>query len=328
MPELQGVGSPDSNLTPLTPLFSPQALSPPHPTLDRLGTFVASHSALLRNGLSFADLCRHHRGPSCLADPSGLPHPAVPLLRHLRRSGATALASTPPWSLADLDAAVARGPHLSAKLAAPFLRSEFADMVAAGHWLVVPYSQVRHLPGLRLSPTGVVPQRDRRDRTIVDYTFSHVNADTIDLAPDSLQFGHAFDRLLSQFHRADTRHGHIHLSKTDVADAFMRVWIHLRSITTLGALLPRFGSEPPLVAFPLVLPMGWINSPKYLCAVTETIADLTAACFLRSDLQLDPHRLDNHANTVPPHIPRPPPTSPPHLLPPPTIASRGPFSLP
>jgi hypothetical protein len=50
-----------------------------------------------------------------------------------------------------------------------------ADMVEKGFWAVVPYTQVRHLPNLRLSPIGVVPQRDRRPRTIVDYTFSDVN---------------------------------------------------------------------------------------------------------------------------------------------------------
>ena len=29
-----------------------------------------------------------------------------------------------------------------------------------------------------------------------------------------------------------------------------------------------------MVAFPLVLPMGWVESPPQFCAVTETVADL------------------------------------------------------
>ena len=281
--------------------------------------------------MSFHDLCSLHRGPSCLADPSSLLHPAAPLLHHLRLHGASANQSSPAWTPDRLRACLARGPHPSAKLSAAFLRDEFADMVAAGHWLVVPFHLISHLPGLRLSPTGVVPQRDRRDRTIVDYTYSGVNADTISDAPDSLQFGHAFPRFLHRLARADTRRGAIYLSKSDVADAFMRVWLHLNSIATLGALLPSHPNEPPLVAFPLVLPMGWIDSPRYLCAVTETIADLTNDRFASQALACSPHRLDSAADTLPPPVPDPvvPPLAPPApFTSPPRIRSTGPLLPP
>ena len=314
-------------LTAYSPLPSPTPPSGPGPSLDRLGTFVAHAAHLLESGLPFPDLCSLHRGPSCLSNPAGLPHPAVPLLQHLRLSGASAPQSTPSWSPSRLASALSRGPHPSAKLNATFLRSEFADMVAAGHWLVVPYHLVCHLPGLRLSPTGVVPQRNRRDRTIVDYTFSGVNDHTVSVAPDSLQFGHAFPRLLTHLHRADTRHGPVYLSKTDIADAFMRVWLHLDAILTLGALLPPHPNEPPLVAFPLVLPMGWVDSPRYLCAVTETVADLTNARFRHLDLAATPHRLDSSANTAPDPIPHPPDSTS-GSLPHPTVRSSGPLCPP
>jgi hypothetical protein len=35
-------------------------------------------------------------------------------------------------------------------------------LVSKGFWIVLPYAQVRSLPGLRISPMAVVPQRDRR----------------------------------------------------------------------------------------------------------------------------------------------------------------------
>jgi hypothetical protein len=72
-----------------------------------------------------------------------------------------------------------------------FLRNEFADMIEAGQWLALPYSVVRHLPNLWISPTGVVPQRDRRPWIIVDYSFYKVNQSILSVAPDSMQFGHA-----------------------------------------------------------------------------------------------------------------------------------------
>jgi hypothetical protein len=76
------------------------------------------------------------------------------------------------------------------------MRQEFSEMTKAGQWIVLPYSAVRLLPNLRLSPTGVVPQRDRRPRPIVDYTYSDVNDGTLSIAPDSIQFGTALTRFL------------------------------------------------------------------------------------------------------------------------------------
>lgn len=299
--------------------------------LDRLGKFASAAAAVLDGGSSFLDLCVSHRGPTCLSDPSDLPHPASALLQHLRKSGAPSLQSTAPWPLDRLDAAVKRGAHRSTFLHADFLREEFADMVAAGQWLVLPYRCVRHLQNLRLSPTGVVPQRNRRPRPIVDYTFSAINQACLCLAPDSLQFGHALNRLLQKLHRADTRRGRIYISKTDIADAFMRVWIQAGSIPTLGAILPLSDGEEPLIAFPMILPMGWIESPNYLCAVTETIADLTNARLASDDLSAATHRLDNLACTLAATKTSIATTS--HSsgtvhLPTPTIRSRGPLQPP
>jgi hypothetical protein len=49
------------------------------------------------------------------------------------------------------------------------------EMVQMGFWIVLPYSAVRHQTQLKLAPLGVVPQRDRRPRPIMDYTFNGVN---------------------------------------------------------------------------------------------------------------------------------------------------------
>jgi hypothetical protein len=204
--------------------------------------------------------------------------------------------SDDPWTLAQLDAAAARGPHKGTAEHIEFMRDEFQDMVNAGQWLVLPYSAVRELPGLRLSPTGVVPQRDRRPRPIVDYSFSGVNDATVSCAPDSIQFGAALYRFLQRLQRADTRQGVIRLAKTDISDAFMRVWLDLATIPSMGALLPTYPGEEPMVAFPMILPMGWVDSPNYLCAITETIADLANARLAMNQLSMS-HHLNTTART-------------------------------
>ena len=48
-----------------------------------------------------------------------------------------------------------------------------------------------------------------------------------------------------------------------------------RDIQKLGVVFPIEDPNNPLIALPLVLPMGWKNSPPVFCTATETIADLT-----------------------------------------------------
>jgi hypothetical protein len=133
-------------------------------------------------------------------------------------------------------------------------------------------------------------------------------------------------RFLQRLERADKRRGTIKLAKTDISDAFMRVWISLETIPCLGAILPSYPDEEPLIAFPMILPMGWVDSPNYLCAVTETIADLANARFATNDLSPATHRLNETARTAPidgAQLPRATSNSPP-----PTTRSLGPLKPP
>ena len=134
-----------------------------------------------------------------MAETKNLPHPAGPFLEKLRKHGMPVVLKTPPWSIAARDEAMQYGAHSSAEDHKEFLRDEIADMAEAGHWLVLPYSTIRHTTDLRISPLGVVLQQDCRPRPIVDYTFSRVNEATVKLAPpESMQFGKALDRIIQK----------------------------------------------------------------------------------------------------------------------------------
>jgi hypothetical protein len=105
-----------------------------------------------------------------------------------------------------------------------FFRDEFVNMTDKGQWVVLPARLVLNQTNLRLSPLGVVPQRDRRPRTISDYSFFMVNEDTADLAPaESMQFGRALWRILNAIARANPTLGPVYLSKVDIADGFYRI---------------------------------------------------------------------------------------------------------
>ena len=91
-------------------------------------------------------------------------HPAKHLLRHYKSRGTPVKFSTEPWSRAKIDAALQRGAHRSCLEHVEFLHEEFADMIAKAYWVVLPAEAVKDLPGLRVSPPGVVPQLGRRPR--------------------------------------------------------------------------------------------------------------------------------------------------------------------
>jgi hypothetical protein len=209
--------------------------------------------------------------------------------------------STGPWSARDKAQAAARGSHKSSHGEREFVATEILDFVQQGYWLVLPYDVVTAWPALRISPLGVVPQRDRRPRLIVDYTFSGVNIDTVPLAPrEAMQFGRALQRILSAIVHADPRYGPVKLAKIDIADGFYRVWLRVADVPKLGVALPTASGCTPLIAFPLALPMGWVESPPYFSSLTETSCDLANNMLAANDPRLRCwHRLEAVAATPP-----------------------------
>ena len=180
-------------------------------------------------------------------------------------------------------------------------------MIRKGQWVILPARVAATLPGIRASPPGVVPQRGRRPRWIGDYTWSQVNQETLPLfAPEAMQFGHALERLLREVLLANPAHGPVHVIKADLSDGFYRLNLNADDAPRLGLVFPTRPGAEPLVAIPLVAPMGWKNSPPAFSAATETIADLANARLRRASYSPPPHPLDDMAEEVAPARARPP----------------------
>lgn len=242
---------------------------------------------------TFIRTCR--REPCLASSVATLPHVANTLLSQLRSIGVPVEFSTPPWSDSRRQRTATRGSHPSTRPYLGFLEQDMADMVRKGFWIVLPFDKViqrADIQDLRISPMGVVPQRERRPRAIVDYSFSGVNDETVKLAPnEAMQFGRAFDRVLHAIHTAPPRHGPVYLSKIDLSDGFYRVGLRARDVPKMAVAFPTLPHEPRLVAFPLVLLMGWTESPPHFCSVTETIVDL-ANDYAFSDWDPPPHPME------------------------------------
>jgi hypothetical protein len=94
--------------------------------------------------------------------------------------------------------------------------------------------------------------------------------------------------------------GPVYLLKVDLSDGFYRVWLNLRDIPKLALVLPPLtDSSEPLVALPLALPMGWVESPPWFSVVDETGANLANAWLLRPLNTVPAHRLEDDCNTLP-----------------------------
>lgn len=171
---------------------------------------------------------------------------------------------------------------------------------------MLPLQVALQLPHLRLSPLGVVPQQDRRPSLIVDYTYSGVNNETVRMAPpEAMHFGKALQRILRHVVHAHPRYRPAWLAKIDIADGFYRIGLQPVHVPRLGVILPTSGGEP-LVALPLALPMGWVESPPYFTAATETACNLLSATLRSGTAQLPQHHLKGLAATP---VPTDSPTS-------------------
>ena len=81
--------------------------------------------------------------------------------------------------------------------------------------------------------------------------------------------------------------------KVYIAYVFYCVGLAPEDVPSLGVCLPPGPDGKNLVAFPLVLPMGWVESPPQFCAVTGTVEDLANTALREQTPRLrTPHRLE------------------------------------
>ena len=138
---------------------------------------------------------------------------------------------------------------------------------------------------LKLSCISAVSQAYRRLRLILNLS-TQPDSDTLSVnettnreaVPESLHFGRAFPCILQAVWEADPVQGPVRVSKLDVTDTYHRGTVNPEQVGAFAYVIPSApGDKGIFICINLVLPMGWVDSPKFFCTFLETLIDVANA---------------------------------------------------
>ena len=217
-----------------------------------------------------------------------LQHEAADLLTDWEKFGCPTQTGR-DWSLAEIQAAIDRGPHKSALEpdAIAHFAEEVADKVAKGQARVVLWDDIKdnHPRQLKVSPVAAIPHKSRAYRSILDLSFAlrledggiieSVNDTTDKLAPRGAidQLGHSLKRIIHAFAEAEDD-AVILMAKWDIQDGFWRLNCREGEEWNFCYVWPQAPGEPRRLVVPNSLQMGWVESAPYFCAASETARDV------------------------------------------------------
>jgi hypothetical protein len=215
-----------------------------------------------------------------------------------------------------MQAAIDRGPHKSATSAEAItqLREEVQEKIRIGQARLVDWETIKHNPPpeLKISPISMIPHKSRRFRTILDLSFAirlqdgtrvpSVNESSVKTAPRGAidQLGHSLSRIIHAF-ASTSKDEKIFMAKWDIKDGFWRLDCQHGQEWNFAYVLPRLDGPSTELVIPTSLQMGWIESPPYFCAASETARDV-AESYIESPVGSMPaHRFLEHTATSKPY---------------------------
>ena len=213
-----------------------------------------------------------------------------------------------------MDKASWNGPHSPAF--APdmvsFIQGELQQRVQDGFSILLSTENDVLLFGdkLKLSRIAAVPQAQRRLRLILnllaplDNENPSVNNTTDrEIAPESMQLWRAFPCILQASWEADPEEGPVRVSKLHVTDAYHCGTLKPPQAGAFACVVPLVPyNDIIIICIHLVLPMGWVESPKFFCAFSNNLTDVANA-LVDADLPL----LSYGSISVLPALETPPP---------------------
>jgi hypothetical protein len=222
-----------------------------------------------------------------------LHHPAAATLLKYATKGCPTMTGR-PWTVRHMTAAITRGPHASALVPAAVqqMDDEIAEKVKNKQVRLVRWADIKANPPrqLKISPLAMVEHKSRPFRAILDLSFPvkisptetvpAVNSTTTKTAPAGSinQLGHSLNRIIHAF-AASADDAKIFMAKWDIKDGFWRLDCEEGEEWNFAYVLPSSITgdvDDVILVIPTSLQMGWIESPPYFCAASETARDVAA----------------------------------------------------
>jgi hypothetical protein len=247
--------------------------------------------------------------------PAGLAtsHPAGDLLAEWSKLGCPTRTGK-PWTKDEMWEAVEKGPHQSSL--SPDALAHFAEesvaKVAAGQAKLVLWNEIKDdpPPQLKISPIAAIPHKPKAFRLILDLSFrlrfksggffESVNNSTVKLAPKGAlnQLGHFLSRIIHVFAEAP-EDAYVFMAKWDIKDGFWRMDCKAGEEYNFAYVLPQEAGKPITLVIPTSSQMGWVESPPYFCAATETARDIASTYCNTMVGSLDSHKFIHNVSGDP-----------------------------
>lgn len=197
-----------------------------------------------------------------------------------------------PWSRQTIQAAIDRGPHISALEPAAIiqLQEEVHGKIKAKQARLIKWDNIKDNPPpeLKISPIAMVPHKSQPYWAILDLSFpvklstgmeqQSIKVVTLKTAPRKAidQIGHSLSRIIHAFTTA-APDAKIFMAKWDIKDGFWRLDCRMGEEWNFCYVLPNIDPTAPIkLVVPTSLQMGWVESPLYFCTASETARDVAA----------------------------------------------------
>ena len=112
------------------------------------------------------------------------------------------------------------------------------------------------------------------------------------------QIGECLSRIIHAFAEADDE-AKIFMAKSDIKDGFWRMDYAAGEEWNFTYVLPQEEGEPLSLVVPTSLQMGWVESPPYFCAATETSRDISTEYIETEVNSLHRHKFEHYVVGAP-----------------------------
>jgi len=213
-----------------------------------------------------------------------------------------------------MQAAIERGPHRSALSdeAIAHFKAEVDEKVRTGQAKLVAWDSIKDNPPpeLKILPIAAIPHKSKQFRSILDLSFHlqmargevllSVNSTTVKTEPKGTidQLGHLLSRIIHAFAETEDD-ARIFMAKWDIKDGFWRMDAMDGAEWNFSYVLPQSPGNPCLLVLvvPTSLQMGWVESPPFFCAASETARDV-AQDYCETELgTLPPHKFTHYVTS-------------------------------